>query len=146
MQKVIEGEQGGISKSVGWQGGGGFRFCSLGPTITTPEGDINPEVRFADLAAFAWFRATGVPLPKVPAKASPLLGIHRGTAVYLLYNGILADRSPQGGNVLTRETLALLPPHNGSKIVFGTGCRIGAARLAREHVSFRQIPFAIKGA
>ena len=30
LQKVIEGEQGGISEAVGWQGGGGFRFYRLG--------------------------------------------------------------------------------------------------------------------
>lgn len=33
LRKVIEGEQGGISKSVGWQGGGGFRFCRLGEPV-----------------------------------------------------------------------------------------------------------------
>ena len=26
LRKVIEGEQGGISRDVNWQGGGGFRF------------------------------------------------------------------------------------------------------------------------
>ena len=29
LQKVINGEQGGISKSVGWQGGGSFVYCEL---------------------------------------------------------------------------------------------------------------------
>lgn len=29
LQKVIEGEQGGISKEVGWQGGGSFVYCEL---------------------------------------------------------------------------------------------------------------------
>lgn len=29
MQKVIEGEQGGVSKAVGWQGGGSFVYCEL---------------------------------------------------------------------------------------------------------------------
>ncbi len=29
MGKVIEGEQGGISKSVNWQGGGSFVYCEL---------------------------------------------------------------------------------------------------------------------
>jgi adenine-specific DNA-methyltransferase len=33
MQKVIEGEQGGISKAVNWQGGGGFQFYELAPTL-----------------------------------------------------------------------------------------------------------------
>jgi adenine-specific DNA-methyltransferase len=33
LQKVIDGEQGGISKDVNWQGGGGFRFYNLGESI-----------------------------------------------------------------------------------------------------------------
>ena len=32
---------------------------------------------------------------------STVLGIHEGTAYVLLYNGILKDRSVNGGNVLT---------------------------------------------
>ena len=30
LQKVIEGEQGGISEAVGWKGGSGYRFYSYG--------------------------------------------------------------------------------------------------------------------
>lgn len=33
MKKVIEGEQGGISKSVNWRGGGGFKFYELAPSL-----------------------------------------------------------------------------------------------------------------
>lgn len=34
LQKVIDGEdQGGISKAVDWQGGGGFRYYSLAPSL-----------------------------------------------------------------------------------------------------------------
>lgn len=33
MDKVIDGEQGGISKSVNWKGGGGYRFYELAPTF-----------------------------------------------------------------------------------------------------------------
>lgn len=33
LQKVIDGEQGGISKNVGWKGGGGFKFYELAPTL-----------------------------------------------------------------------------------------------------------------
>ncbi len=32
LKKVIDGEQGGISKAVGWKGGG-FRFCELAPSL-----------------------------------------------------------------------------------------------------------------
>lgn len=38
LQKVIDGEdQGGISKSAGWQGGGGFRYYKLAPTLITKD-------------------------------------------------------------------------------------------------------------
>jgi adenine-specific DNA-methyltransferase len=34
MKKVIDGEdEGGITKAVGWKGGGGFRYYSLAPTL-----------------------------------------------------------------------------------------------------------------
>ena len=33
MKKVVEGEQGGISKSQNWKGGGGFRFYELAPSL-----------------------------------------------------------------------------------------------------------------
>lgn len=33
LKKVVEGEQGGISKSVNWQGGGGFKFYELAPSL-----------------------------------------------------------------------------------------------------------------
>lgn len=33
LRKVIDGEQGGISKSQNWQGGGGFKFYELAPSL-----------------------------------------------------------------------------------------------------------------
>ena len=33
LQKVIDGEQGGISKNVGWKGGGGYKFYELASTL-----------------------------------------------------------------------------------------------------------------
>lgn len=33
LKQVIEGEQGGISKSVNWKGGGGFKFYNLAPSL-----------------------------------------------------------------------------------------------------------------
>jgi adenine-specific DNA-methyltransferase len=33
MKQVIDGEQGGISKAVNWQGGGGFKFYTLAPSL-----------------------------------------------------------------------------------------------------------------
>lgn len=46
LQKVIAGEQGGISQAVNWQGGGGFRYYTLADPVFLADGSINPVVRF----------------------------------------------------------------------------------------------------
>lgn len=99
LKKVVDGEQGGISEVVNWQGGGGFRFYKLGAPIFDADGNINPEIRFAHLAAHIWFCETKTAFTS--RKKSPLLGVHDGVAYYLLYNGILGDKTVNGGNVLT---------------------------------------------
>lgn len=142
LQKVIDGEQGGISQAVNWEGGGGFRFYRLGATVFDPNGHINPDIAFPTLAAHIWFAATKTPY--MGDGNSPLLGIHNGTAYYLLYNGILGDRRVNGGNVLTSPVLRSLPPHNGPKVIYGETSRFGAARLKKEQITFRQIPYEIE--
>ena len=124
--------------------GGGFRFCQLGETLFDENGKIRSTVRFADLARHVYFSETGEPLPRERVKKSPFLGACRGVGVYLLYNGILNDKSANGGNVLTRATLAQLPPFDGPKVVYCMGCLLGQARLQAEHIIVRQIPYEIK--
>lgn len=144
LQKVIDGEQGGISELVGWKGGGGFRFCTLGEPAFDTDGRINSSVHFATLAAFVWHAETGHPGQQT--FDSPLLGVHNGTGYYLLYNGILGDRRPAGGNVLTHavlDAIKTLIPHGGPKVVYGETSRLGAARLAAENIVFKQIPYDV---
>ncbi len=125
--------------------GGGFRYCELGEPLFDETGKIRDTVRFADLARHVYFTATGEPLPRERVSKSPLLGVNsNGVAVYLLYNGILKDKTPAGGNVLTSVTLDLLPPHSGTKIIYASACRLSEARRARELIEFRQTPYAIK--
>lgn len=142
LQKVIDGDQTGISKDVNWKGGGGFRFYHLGEAIFDDAGHINPEIRFPELAAHIWFSETRKPY--MGKADSPLLGVHDGVAYYLLYNGILGDKRPQGGNVLTSKILAELPPYAGSKVVYGETNRLGAVRLAEHQITFKQTPYDIK--
>lgn len=55
LDKVIEGEQGGISKAVNWQGGGGYKFYELAPSLLVPNPkipsimQINPEYTFEQM-------------------------------------------------------------------------------------------------
>ena len=151
--------------------GSGFRYCRLGRTLLDERGNINGDVPFADLARYVYLLETGVPVPKRPRKNCPLLGVHRGRAIYLLYNGVLGDRRPQGGNVLTRAVLQSLPPHpgydgppspskknseqttaseshrtGGPRVIFGEACRLSDATLSAENITFRQVPYALKEA
>ena len=150
LRKVIAGEQGGISESVGWQGGGGVRFYRLGPPVFDADGQIRADIRFPVLAAHVWFSETGTPWQG--AGDSPFLGFHDGRAFALLYNGILGDRRPAGGNVLTRATLALIrsaiaaadPAFAGPLTVYGEQSRLAPATLEREGITFRQTPYDIK--
>jgi len=146
LSRAVKGYIAGLADQEERVGGlgGGFRYCRLGPSLFDETGSIRPEVRFADLAAHVYFVETGEPIPSRKNGPSPMLGSHNGTAVYLLYNGILRDRSPDGGNVLTRATLAALSAYDGRKVVYGTGCRLGAARLRRERITFRQIPYEVR--
>lgn len=143
MKKVIEGtDEGGISKNVNWNGGGGYTFYDLGNSIFDTEGNINTNIKFKDLAFHVWFSETKTPLEKY--NHSPLIGIFKDTAYYLLYNGILGDKSISGGNVLTSKLLAKLPKYNGKKIIYGEVCRLSAEKLLKENIIFKQTPYDIK--
>ena len=150
LEKVVAGEQGGISESVSWKGGGGFRFATLGKPAFLPDGGIDPSIGFDTLAAWVWYQETRTPWERMRVGArggTPLLGVHEGTAYYLLYNGILGDRRPASGNVLTGRVLQAINdivPHAGPKVVFGESCRLSASRLAANELRFRQIPYDIR--
>ena len=145
VQRVAEGYTNAKGNTVPGLGGG-FRYVRLGAELFDEHGRIDEaQVRFADLARHVYFSETGEPLPKERISAkTPLLGTHHGRAVYLLYNGILKDKSVDGGNVLTSMTLEQLPAHEGPKVVYAAGCRFSKARLEREGITFKQTPYAIR--
>ena len=60
------------------------------------------------------------------------------------YNGILGDKRPEGGNVLTSKVLALLAPYDGPKVIYGETSRFSAERLKQEGITFKQTPYDIK--
>lgn len=124
--------------------GSGFRYCTLGEPLFDETGAIRASVKFHELAAHVFFTETGSPIPKKATGKTPLLGVHNGVAVYLLFNGVLRDKRPQGGNVLTRDVLANLPAHDGPKVIYGESCRLGAARLRQESITFKQVPYDIQ--
>ncbi|MCL7466233.1 site-specific DNA-methyltransferase [Phaeovulum sp. NW3] len=147
LQKVVDGEQGGISKAQNWQGGGGYRFYRLGPPVFTEDGAIQPDIRFPILAAHIWFAETGSPWTE-PRPLTPFLGAQGGKGYALLYNGILGDKSVSGGNVLTRKTLAAIRAtmgdFTGPLTVYGERTALSDATLKAEQIEFKQTPYDVK--
>ena len=145
LEKVVAGEKGGISEAIGWKGGGGFKFMRLGTPIFDELGAINTGVRFPALASFIWLQETETPVDE--KFKSPLLGIHHAKAIFLLYNGILGDKRPDGGNVLTGSVLKGLKrllKEEIPMVVYGEGCRLGTQRLAEEGVTFKHLPYDVR--
>jgi len=146
----------------------GFRYCTLGDPLFDADGTIRDTVKYKDLAHHVFFTETGTPLPpgrKNQSAKTPYLGTHRGKAYYLLFNGIMGDRSADGGNVLTRKTLekclASVPaperepgragpdsgatrPGSRTHVIYGEGCRLAPATLQRLGVTFKQLPYDLE--
>ncbi len=123
---------------------GGFKYCTLAEPLFNEKGNIHEKVTFPDLAAHVFFTETGQPIPKRATGKTLLLGVYNGIAVYLLFNGVLGDKQPNGGNVLTNDVLRNLPAHDGAKVIYGTACRLSPQRLKRENIIFRQTPYEIR--
>lgn len=121
---------------------GEFQFCRLsGAPLFESDGQIRRDVSFSQLAEFVWFAETGTGFT---AQAdSPLLGVHQGRAIFLLYNGILKDKSVGGGNVLTGPVFDVLPKFKGPKVIYAAANRMGG-RAAREGITFKQTPYALE--
>lgn len=150
LKKVIDGEQGGISKAVDWTGGGGFRFYRLGDPVFGDDGALTSGIAFATLSAHVWFAEIGHAPDQSPD--GPLLGVREDRAVALLYNGVLGDKRPAGGNVLTRSTLAIIrgaldrvaPGFDGRLTVYGERSALSAATLEAQGIDFKQTPYDVK--
>lgn len=147
LKRVINGyevkKQNGTTEKV--EGlGGGFRYCKLGEPLFDQYGNVREGVTFKQLAYHIFFSETGVPLKENAKLNTPLIGKYKGTAYYLLFNGILGDKSVNGGNVLTTKVLESLPRHKGDKVIFGMASRLSTARLKQHNIIFKQIPVEIK--
>ena len=69
--------------------------------------------------------------------------------VYLLFNGVLGDKRPNGRSVLTHKVLDALPARpsgggGGERVIYAEACRIGPERLKAIGVTFKQLPYEIK--
>ena len=132
--------------------GGGFQYCRLSDEpLFKADGPIRADVTFAQLAEFVWFMETGTglahsTLPK-RKKQTPFLGVYKDRAVFLLYNGILKDKSDMGGNVLNSRTLEILTEalltFEGERVVYGARSRFDKKKLADLGITFHQLPYEL---
>lgn len=150
LRRVIDGyEKGGNPEKLIKGLGGGFRYCRLGVPLFNEFGDIEGGVTLSDLAAHIFFSETGSPLPRKTDATDPLIGIHKGKAIYLLFSPAEQGFPREAaGNVLTPDALAdLLEPTNefeGTRVIYAEGCTVSSERLKSENVFFRQIPYQIE--
>jgi site-specific DNA-methyltransferase (adenine-specific)/adenine-specific DNA-methyltransferase len=124
--------------------GGGFNFCSLDEPLFDELGNINKNVKYKELASHVFFSETGIPISEGQEKDFPLIGIFDNTVFYLLYNGILGDKTVNGGNILTKKMLESLPKFDGKKVVFAAGSRINPQKLQKENIFFKQTPYELR--
>ena len=154
VQRVAQGYTNAKGQAV--EGlGGGFQFCRLSTEpLFKAEGPIRADVSFAQLAEFVWFMETGTGLAQTEQQTkpcTPFLGVYQGRAVFLLYNGILKDKTDKGGNVLNARTLSILrealqqhvPDFEGAWAVYGARTRFDKAQLAAKGLHFHQLPYEL---
>ena len=143
LRRVIDGDPEGISKAVGWGGGGGYRFYRLGPTAFDKNGRVGADVSYSVLAAHVWFSETGSRWNERDA-TTPILGIHDGRAIALLY---CSDQGDQGlhGSALNTKSLSVIrravPGFMGPMTIYGDCSRLTRSTLEREYITFKQVPY-----
>ena len=120
----------------------GFRYYKLGKPLFEQNGKVFDGVTYTQLAKHVFFTETGQSLEKDHCD-TPMIGIHNDRAVYLLFNGILKDKRPHSGNVLTSKILGCLPSHEGPKVIYGTACRMSQIKLRENNITFKQVPYDI---
>ena len=152
VRKICDGYKN--SKGTEFPGlGRGFKFFTLSAEpLFQHNGSIRENVTFNELSEFVWFMETGSGLTTSPVEPeqtfTPFLGIHQGKAVFLLYNGILKDRSDIGGNVLNHRSLKYLneitpPDFTGNRVVYGARSRFDKTKLSQLNITFHQLPYEL---
>lgn len=141
MQGIIDGvDDVGITEAVEWQGGGGFRVARLGEPLLDVEEFLSSEVTYDDLAKHIHLMEFDEPLRgKVQA---PLVTIRDDEALYVLFNGVMGDKRPEGGNILTWDLLEALPDldQERTNTIYADASLLDDAELRARGIVFKQLP------
>jgi hypothetical protein len=101
-------------------------------------GSLNENLTRDRLARHLFFTEFGEPLTAKPSPEASLVGTFGETALHLLWD---AD----GPGFLDASTLRGLSVWDGEFVVYGEGCAIPSSVLQEHRVSFRQIPYRVRG-
>ncbi len=137
LSRLGEGESTGSNK-VNLSVSLGFNYCKLKESIFDETGSINSEVSYLALARHIFFSETGVPIPDISSIQPPFIGEYFGKCYFLFAN---SKNSRENG--LNLASVKMLNKYSGHKIVFAEFTRIGASRLNKENIEFKQIPYEL---
>jgi len=118
--------------------GSDFRFCTLGAPLFRGNGSLNEELTRDTLGRHLFFTEFGEPLVANSTGSRTLVGTFGDTALHLLWDA-------NGPGFLDAATLRGLPEWAGEFVVYGEGCAIPSSVLQERRVSFRQIPYRVRG-
>ncbi len=118
--------------------GSDFRYCTLGAPLFRGNGSLNEELTRDTLARHLYFTEFGEPTTGAPPAEGTLVGTFGDTALHLLWDG-------EGPGFFDAHALRKLPAWEGEFLVYGEGCAIPKSVLQERRVTFRQIPYRVRG-
>jgi adenine-specific DNA-methyltransferase len=136
LQKVVDGEKGGISKAVGWTGGGGFRFYELAPTLIVKDENgleiisdkYSPAMLAAAVAKLCGYRYA-------PRRDNPYIHGENGTGGYIFV-------TTQFVTPLLLDEIAK-KFHEGQKLTICASAFQPGIGVGRSDISLRKIPQSV---
>ena len=140
VKKVIKGYayKNSKGKSIEVEGiGGGFQFMNLDTELFDAHGLINDNISYTDLARYIFFSETKLDL-KEKALKDYFIGENNGTEFYLVYR-----KGKQ--NILDEKVIRKLNKTEKYKIVYADNCTLDTELLYELKVTFKQIPYEVRG-
>ncbi len=131
VRRVITG-YGAEGKEVNGTGGG-FSYITLGPTIFTAEGELNPEVEEKALRQYIWYAETKKALPVKKQKHQYLLGSAIGVAYYFYY--MKGEET-----TLDYAFLKTIKDKEEQYVIYADSCSLDADYLKSRNIQFKKIP------
>ena len=117
--------------------GSGFQFMNLDNELFDAHGLIHDDVTYTDLARYIFFTETKLDLKENLIKGY-FIGDNNGTEYYLVYK-------KGKDNVLNEKTIKKLKKTAKYKVIYADYCTLDAETLKDLNVTFKQIPYEVRG-